>query len=436
MSQQEGRADGQGSQFGPAADVSHRVFPRWSGPGRAVLWVTAGLVLVLMLVGTVAVAMRATQVPGPPAAQPPDLPAAQPADRSPAPTTTDQASPRPEVGKRCDPVTAVAQIPLRRRLAQLLMVGVDPSGPAQARDVVAAEQVGGIFVGGSATGLLTGDALATVQEVAQLPVAVAVDDEGGRVQRFDEIAGSIPSARQMAATLTTQQVYELARQRGAVLRASGVTVDFAPTVDVSSQPDDEVIGDRSFASDPEVVIRYADAFAQGLRDSGVLPVFKHFPGHGRADGDSHAGTVTTPPIAELQGSDMLPYRRLLGSGAEAVMVGHLDVPGLTAPSVPASISPVALAMLRDEFGYGGLVISDDLGAMRAITDRMDLPEAVLTSLAAGVDIALFTTYEPPGEVLDHLEQAVATGVLPQSRVDGAALRVLHAKGIDPCLLPS
>ncbi|MGH3904665.1 MAG: glycoside hydrolase family 3 N-terminal domain-containing protein [Pseudonocardiaceae bacterium] len=388
-----------------------------------------------MLVGTVAVAMRSTQAPGPSAAQPPDLPAARPADRSPAPTT-DQAAPLPEVGKSCDPAAAVAQIPLRRRLAQLLMVGVDPSGPAQARDVVAAEQVGGIFVGGTATGLLTGDALAKVQEIAQWPVAVAVDDEGGRVQRFDEIAGQIPSARQMAATMTPKQVRELARQRGAALWASGVTVDFAPTVDVSSQPDDEVIGDRSFASDPEVVVRYAGAFAQGLRDSGVLPVFKHFPGHGRADGDSHKGTVTTPPIAELQRSDLLPYRRLLGSGASAVMVGHLDVPGLTAPSVPASISPVAVAMLRDEFGYRGLVISDDLGAMRAITDRMDLPEAVLTSLAAGVDIALWTTYEPPGEVLDHLEQAVGTGVLPQSRVDDAALRVLHAKGIDPCRLPS
>ncbi|MGH4023964.1 MAG: glycoside hydrolase family 3 N-terminal domain-containing protein [Pseudonocardiaceae bacterium] len=392
-----------------------------------------GLVIVMALVGTVAVAMWHAQSDerGRPAAalpKPATAPAASPVPKAPV------APPPPEVSAPCDPAAAVAQLPLRRRLAQLIMVGVDPRDPGPARDLVATEQVGGILVGGSATGLLRAGALAQVQQVAQLPVAVAVDDEGGRVQRFDEIAGSIPSAREMAATMTPQQVYELARERGEVLRSRGVTVDLAPTVDVSNQPDDDVIGDRSFAADPEVVIRYAAAFAQGLRDSGVLPVFKHFPGHGRADGDSHEGAVRTPPVPELQAIDMVPYRRLLGSGADAVMVGHLDVPGLTAPATPASISPGALALLRDDVGYRGLVMTDDLGAMRAISDRMSLPEAVRRSLAAGVDIALWTSGDPPGAVLDHLEQAVGTGALPQSRVDDAAQRVLLAKGIDPCRL--
>ncbi|HEX2298090.1 MAG TPA: glycoside hydrolase family 3 N-terminal domain-containing protein, partial [Pseudonocardiaceae bacterium] len=121
-------------------------------------------------------------------------------------------------------------------------------------------------------------------------------------------------------------------------------------------------------------------------------------------------------------------------GADAVMVGHLDVPGLTGPATPASISPDALALLRNDIGYRGLVMTDDLGAMRAISDRMGLPEAVLQSLAAGADIALWTSGEQPGAVLDHLEQAVGSGALPQSRVDDAAQRVLLAKGIDPCRL--
>jgi beta-N-acetylhexosaminidase len=329
----------------------------------------------------------------------------------------------------------VQRLPLRRRLAQLIMVGVDPSGPEQARRVVAAEQVGGIFIGGKATGLLGGGALGQVREVAQLPLMVAVDEEGGRVQRVDRIAGSIPSARQMAATKTPEQVRELARKRGAVLLASGITVDFAPDADVSSEPDDAVIGDRSFSSDPAVVTRYADAFASGLRDAGVVPVFKHFPGHGHASGDSHKGAVTTPPLAQLRRDDLLPYWQLLGKGPEAVMVGHLDVPGLTTPGAPSSISPPALALLRDEFGYRGVAISDDLSGMRAITNRMDLPEAVGRSLAAGVDIALWMSSDRLGEVLDHLEQAVRTGALPQSRVDEAAVRVLQLKGVDPCRLP-
>ncbi len=387
----------------------------------------------MMLVGAVAVAMamHTTQPPGSPAARPVVSSAARPGAhpvRSPF-----VAAPPP--GQRCDPAVAVERLPLRRRLAQLIMVGVDPSGPGQARRVVAAEQVGGIFVGGTATGLLTGGELATVQRAAQLPVMVAVDEEGGRVQRFDRIAGSIPSARQMVSTMTPQQVRELARKRGSVLRASGVTADLAPDADVSSEPADAVIGDRSFSPDPAVVARYAEAFASGLRDAGVLPVFKHFPGHGHGSGDSHKGAVTTPPLAQLQRVDLLPYWQLLGTGPEAVMIGHLDVPGLTPPSVPASLSPAAVGLLRDEFGYHGMVISDDLGGMRAITNRVDLPEAVRQSLAAGVDMALWMSVDRLSEVLDHLEQAVRTGTLPQSRVDEAAVRVLQAKGVDPCRLP-
>ncbi|MDQ3761290.1 MAG: glycoside hydrolase family 3 protein [Actinomycetota bacterium] len=408
--------------------MSHRTAAQWPGTRSPALWAAVVLTLVAVLVGAAVIAIRA-------------------GGQAPNPRTVGQLAPGPQTGPgrnepaqtdtspRCDPVVALGQLPLRRRLAQLIMVGVDPSGPGEARDVVADEQVGGIFVGGTATGLLSNGALDQVQSVAKLPVAVAVDDEGGRVQRLDEIAGPIPSARKMAATMSPQQVYQLARERGAALRTSGVTVDFAPTIDVSDQPDHEVIGDRSFSSDPEVVARYADAFARGLRDSGVLPVFKHFPGHGRADGDSHQGGVTTPPVTDLAHRDLLPYRRLLGTGAAGVMVGHLDVPGLTAPGVPASISPAALGLLRDELGYQELVISDDLGAMRAISDRVDLPEAVRQTLAAGVDMALWTTPARLGEVLDHLEQAVASGTLPQRRVDEAVLHVLHAKGIDPCRLP-
>ena len=333
---------------------------------------------------------------------------------------------------RCTQESAVAELPIRRRLAQLLMVGVDARGPREALAVVRSEQVGGIFLPGSATGLLSDGALEQVQAAAELPVAVAVDDEGGRVQRIDTLDGDMPSARSMAANMSTEQVYQLAVKRGGQLRVRGVTVDFAPSVDVSSQPDGAVIGDRSFSRDPDTVARYAGAFAKGLRDAGVLPVFKHFPGHGRTTGDSHRGSVHTPPLAELQEVDLLPYRQLLDGQAAAVMVGHLDVPGLTEPDTPASISPAALALLRDQFGFDGLVFTDDFAAMAAITDRVDLPDAVRQALAAGVDMALWITTERLSEVLDHLEQAVADGSLPESRVNAAVTHVLAAKTVNLC----
>jgi beta-N-acetylhexosaminidase len=139
-------------------------------------------------------------------------------------------------------------------------------------------------------------------------------------------------------------------------------------------------------------------------------------------------------LAELREVDLLPYRQLLDGQPAAVMVGHLDVPGLTEPGTPASLSPATLALLRDQLGFGGLVVTDDLGAMAAITDRVDLPEAVRRALAAGADMALWVTSNRLAEVLDHLEQAVTAGSLPESRVNAAVAHVLTAKTVTLCPL--
>ncbi|MDT7661394.1 MAG: beta-N-acetylhexosaminidase [Pseudonocardiales bacterium] len=322
----------------------------------------------------------------------------------------------------------VAALPLRARLAQRLWVGVNPAQPNSARTVVAADGIGGIFIGGNPTAMLRANALAPMRAASPLPVAVSVDEEGGRVQRIDQLDGSIPSARVMAQTMTPAQVRALGAKRGKQLRARGVTVDMAPVLDVGNQPAGSAIGDRSFSADPNTVVSYAGAFASGLRDAGVLPVFKHFPGHGRVNGDSHAGLVSTPPLASLRTDDLVPYRDLLGTGPAAVMVGHLNVPGLTGGQ-PASLSPAAYQLLRGDFGFPGLVMTDDLGAMRAITDQHDLPDAVLTALRAGADVALWTSGGDPRTVLDRLQAAVRTGQLPQANVDQATARVLAAKGL-------
>src|SRR6185437_11329383 len=136
------------------------------------------------------------------------------------------------------------------------------------------------------------------------------------------------------------------------MKELGITIDFAPVVDVTDAPDDSVIGDRSFGADPAKVTEYGLAYAQGLRDAGLLPVLKHFPGHGHASGDSHTGGVTTPPLSELIGTDLLPYKALLTKTPVAVMIGHMQVPGLTGND-PASLSPAAVKFLRDGTGYGG-----------------------------------------------------------------------------------
>jgi beta-N-acetylhexosaminidase len=262
---------------------------------------------------------------------------------------------------------------------------------------------------------------------------VAVDDEGGRVQRIDQLAGVMPSARTMAQTMTPAQVHDVAVQRGRALRDAGVTMDMAPVVDVSSQSRGQVIGDRSFGDDPAVVSDYAGAFASGLREAGVIPVLKHFPGHGHATGDSHSQATVTPPLADLETSDLIPYRRLLAEPQTAVMVGHLDVPGLTAPEEPASVSRQAVSdLLRAQLGYHGLVITDDLSQMAAIRRSYSVPEAALRALAAGSDVALLVTSAQFPDVLSHLVDAVSSHRLDESQINASVQRVLAAKSYDPC----
>ncbi|MCE0768162.1 glycoside hydrolase family 3 protein [Pseudonocardia kujensis] len=391
---------------------------------RAVSVLSAGLVVGALLAGIgvitgaapdVALSARSQQTPRQAPLQAPE--------QAPAPEQT-PADPRPTC------VSLVQALSPRDRLAQRLMVGVEAADPAGAARIVRDSRVGGIFLGGNATALLQGKALDAVQQAGNLPVAVAVDDEGGRVQRIDDLDGPLPSARAMARK-TPEQVRALAEERGRQLLARGVTWDLAPDVDVSDQPAASVIGDRSFSNDPAVVTRYAGAFEEGLRQAGVYGVLKHFPGHGHSSGDSHQGRVSVPPLDQLRRADLKPYADLLAKldhDRVGVMVGHLDVPGLT-DDLPSSLTAATYRLLRDEYGFDGMVMTDDLGAMKAVSNRFTLPQASLTALEAGADVALSSNVEPVAPTLDVLQQALDSGRIPAADNDRAVERILAAKNL-------
>ena len=322
----------------------------------------------------------------------------------------------------------------RDKLAQLLMVGVRSGDDAHT--VVANNHVGGIFIGSwTDLSMLTNGMVKNLSASTALPVAVSVDEEGGRVARLSKLIGPAPSAKALALLHTPDEVYSMALDRGHRMRGLGITVDFAPDVDVTEAPDDTVIGDRSFGSDPAKVTEYAGAYARGLRDAGLLPVLKHFPGHGHGSGDSHTGGVVTPPLSALQNDDLVPYRTLVTAAPVGVMVGHLQVPELTGTD-PASLSRAAVQLLRTGTGYNGPafdgpVFTDDLSSMAAINDRYSVPDAVLRALQAGNDVALWVTTDEVPAVLDRLEKAVAAGELTMPNVDASVLRIAKFKGSKP-----
>lgn len=257
---------------------------------------------------------------------------------------------------------------------------------------------------------------------------LVTDDEGGEVQRYREVLGPLPSARQQARTMTPEQARSISARYAGQLADWGVDLVLAPVVDIGAGPG---IGSRSFGDDPALVTTYAAAAAAGFAEGGVTPVLKHFPGHGRASGDSHDSLVVGPSIDDVRRVDLSPYRALLEPGGAAVLVGHTIVPGLS--EAPASqSSEVITGLLRDELGYDGLVLSDALGMAAAGTETQG--EALVGFIAAGGDLGIVG---PGGSVEGRraMRAALADGTISKDRLDEAALRVLQQKGLDPCTLP-
>jgi beta-N-acetylhexosaminidase len=316
-------------------------------------------------------------------------------------------------------------------LAGQIVMPIVTTGELGAVATLAAEGV----VGGIALlGRPTRADLAAVRDLdgtGPAPLLVASDEEGGRVQRLGGVLGALPAAG-AAGSLDPAVLADRYRAYAEGLAELGVDVAFAPVVDVGGGPG---IGDRAFAADPERVAELAAIQADAYRAAGLVVTLKHFPGHGRATADTHLAAATTPPIDELRAVDLVPYERLLADDPAdvAVMVGHLDVPGLTGDR-PASVSPDAIAgELRDRLGFDGLVVTDSL-SMDAITDRWPVPDAAVLAVGAGADVALFAGLADARPTHDALVAAVADGRLDRDRLRSAAGHVLAAKGVDPCAL--
>ncbi len=335
----------------------------------------------------------------------------------------------------CTNLEQVQRWELDRRLGQMLMGAVYADAGESAINAavraVAKGEVGGVNVLGESTYSYTNNELAqAVDAGGQIPPFLAVDEEGGRVQRLTDEVGYLPSAREMAATMTPDQVQKQAQEIGRAMTKLSLNMNLAPVVDVSSQSDDEVIGDRSFSDDPQTVTKYAGAFANGLRQENVIPVLKHFPGLGTGSGNTDFEDATTAPLDKLKKTDLVPYESLLLDTPVAVMTTNASVPGLT-DKKPASVSPATYQLLRDDYGFTGVVMTDSLSAA-ATLDGSDIETAVTDAIVAGADIALWDQLSETKKVMQSLKRAVAKGKLSEERVNESVTRILDLKGVDLC----
>ncbi|WP_346017166.1 beta-N-acetylhexosaminidase [Pseudenhygromyxa sp. WMMC2535] len=249
---------------------------------------------------------------------------------------------------------------------------------------------------------------------------MAVDQEGGRVQRLRDPWTEWPPMR----ALGSRSVADTARFAAAMaleLLDCGFDLDFAPVVDVDSNPDNPVIGDRSFARDAARVSAHATAFIQAMQGKGLAACAKHFPGHGDTDLDSHLALPRLDHGRErLDRVELPPFRAAVEAGVASVMTAHVLYPRLD-PKRPATLSPEVMGVLRDELGYDGLVLSDDI-EMRAVADHFSVEARSLGALRAGVDVILAcSAADLREEVIAKLEAA------PDALVEDALRRVVAFK---------
>jgi beta-N-acetylhexosaminidase len=253
-------------------------------------------------------------------------------------------------------------------------------------------------------------------------VLVAIDEEGGDVTRLEaEHGSSYPGNLALGAVDDVELTEEVAAAIAGELSRAGVNLNFAPVADVNTNPDNPVIGVRSFGSDPELVARHVAAFVHGTQRQGVAACAKHFPGHGDTAVDSH---VDLPVVGSDVATALLPFRAAIDAGVQAVMTAHLLVPDLD--ELPATLSRrIVSGLLREELGFDGLVVTDAL-EMRAISGGVGVEQAAVLALVAGVD-ALCVGHDLHEEAVDALIGAISdaarSGHLPLERLEEAAGRV-------------
>lgn len=256
------------------------------------------------------------------------------------------------------------------------------------------------------------------------PLLTSIDQEGGRVRRLRGAPFSeLPPMRAVGRLGDEGVARKVGRVLARELRAVNVDLDFAPVLDVDTNPANPVIGDRAFSSDPEVVARLGAALIEGMQAEGVAACAKHFPGHGDTHQDSHLDLPRLPHDMErLEAVELLPFRRVAGSVA-SIMTAHVVFEALD-PHRPATMSRPALdGILRDRIGYEGVVISDDL-EMKAIADHHSVGEAVVEGVRAGVDLFLVCHHEEvQAKAIESLVRAVRQGRVPEARIAEAGRRV-------------
>lgn len=327
----------------------------------------------------------------------------------------------------------LSRMSLEDKVGQLMMVGF----PGKAVDPAITELVRGYRVGGVC---VFGRNIASAAQIGRLndevralladsiPPFIAVDQEGGNVVRLSDGNLVLPGNMVLGASRQPELAYEAGLAQGEDLHRLGFNMNLAPVLDVNSNPQNPVIGIRSFGDDVALVSELGAAFVRGQEAAHIVTVAKHFPGHGAVDADSHKSLpIVRAPLRQVR-QQLKPFEAAFEAGLDGLMTAHIATPTLTGDELPATLSSRVLGgVLRDELHFKGLVITDEL-EMDAIDRRYGVGRAAVLAVVAGADMVLIPwRLEKKEEVWAALLEAARTGELPLERLDEAVRRILTVK---------
>ncbi|HZK24186.1 MAG TPA: beta-N-acetylhexosaminidase [Oscillospiraceae bacterium] len=261
-----------------------------------------------------------------------------------------------------------------------------------------------------------------------IPLFLSVDEEGGNISRMPAELEKLPANQVIGAVNNPTFSYQVGQTLAAQLKAYGFNLNFAPVLDINSNPLNPVIGDRSFGHNPEIVSKLGVETIKGLQSGGVIPVGKHFPGHGDTAIDSHLGLpIVNYDLTRLKNFELLPFQAAIEQRVEAIMIAHLLLPQLD-DQYPASMSKVIITdLLKTQLNFQGLVVTDDM-TMGAIVENYPLGQAVVQAVKAGSDLILVChDYVSQLTAFTALKNAVTNGTIPEEQINASVYKILKLK---------
>jgi len=267
--------------------------------------------------------------------------------------------------------------------------------------------------------------ISDIKSYSDLPFIMSTDQEGGSVQRLQLLTDVnpvyVPFMNKLGIMNDEGVSYEVGKVIAEEVRTLGINLVFAPVLDVFSNPENTVIGNRSFGSDTDIVSRMALSVSKGLEDNGVISTFKHFPGHGDTSVDSHISLpIVNKSYEELLNLELIPFKNAINSGAKMIMTAHIALPNITGDNTPSTMSKkIITEILREDLGYGGIIISDALN-MKALTNNYSDEEIYIKTVDAGVDILLMP--KNPRLAVETIKNNIS-----EDRINESVRRILKFK---------